>query len=107
MPFVYSIVASTRADYHLGVMSNGAVTATALLDSVAVDSGRRSCSKAALARLFPAVIVDKFDVEGVEVAGENAETSQADVDEQVGAAASDGINTERGDYAVSYHASHA
>ena len=53
------------------------------LDVVAVDAGGAAGDEAALAGLLAAVEVDVLDVEGMDVARDDAEDGQADVDEEV------------------------
>lgn len=70
--------------------------------SVAEDTWSRSGVKDACSCFLLALVVDVFDVEGVDVAWEVSEECQADVDEEIGAAASheenaNGRNEERYD----------
>jgi hypothetical protein len=67
------------------------------LNVIAVDARRRSALVEALRGLFLSVIIDILDVEGMHVARKYAEEAEADVDEEVGAAACDEINTDRRD----------
>lgn len=57
----------------LGVLGNGAVATAALLHALAVDTGGTAGGKAALARLLATVVIYVFEIEGVDVAGEDAE----------------------------------
>jgi hypothetical protein len=78
----------------LGVPGNRAVAATARLHALAVDTRGPFCGKAALTSLLAAIVVDVFEVERVDVAGKVAKNGQADVDQQIRSAASNGINTD-------------
>nr|POE87362.1 hypothetical protein CFP56_29951 [Quercus suber] len=71
------------------------ITRAARLDILAVHAGSRPLLYKTLLRLLAAVEVDVLDVEGVDVAGEVAQHSETDVDEQVDATASDCIDTNR------------
>lgn len=57
-----------RAEQLALVMSrldDGSVAMATSLDAIAVDAGRARRCEPALARLFPAIIVDIFEVEGM------------------------------------------
>lgn len=62
-------------------MSNRSVALSSSLHIIRVHARRGSCRKTALARLLSAVVVDVLEVEGVDVTRDEAQESQADVDE--------------------------
>lgn len=78
-----------------GGRTHGAVAAAAALDAVAVDAGRTRCGEAALACLLPAVIVDVFEIEGVDVARDVAQNGQANVDQEISTTARDDVDADR------------
>lgn len=53
------------------------------LHVVAVDTWRVTSNDAALPRLFLAIVVDVFDVEGVNVARQVSQDRQANVDKEI------------------------
>lgn len=59
------------------------------LDAAAVDAWGAAGVVDACAGFVTAFVVDVFEVEGVDVAGEVAETCEEDVDEEIDAAACD------------------
>ena len=67
----------------------------AVLHFFAVHTRRRLRIEYACARLVAALHVDVFDVEGVDMAGDKGQHREADVDEEVGAAAGDEEDTNR------------
>lgn len=67
------------------------------LDILRVDARRTLLHNGAETRLIATVIVLVLQVEGVDVAWEVAETGEADVDEEVGAASGDQEDTHRWD----------
>lgn len=69
-------------------LGNRSVALSTALDSVAVDTRRATGHYAALTRLLATVVVDVFDVEGVNVSRDVSENRQADVDEEIYRAAS-------------------
>ena len=64
-------------------MARGSITATSGLHVIGIDHRGTPRSEATMPRLFPPVIVDPLDVEGVEVAGDDSKDSEADVDEEI------------------------
>jgi len=52
----------------VGWLNNSPISLTTGLYSLTVNTWRTSCSKAALACLFLAIVVDVFEVESVDVA---------------------------------------
>ena len=62
------------------------------LHIIAEHSRRRSVVVEALGSLLLLVVVDVDDVKGVDVAGDEAEDSQGDVDEEVCTATSDDVD---------------
>jgi len=74
---------------------DGTVVTPAILDALAVDSRRARGSVAALTSLPAAVIVDPFQVEGVDMAGEVTKNGQADIDQKISTAARDDEDTDR------------
>jgi hypothetical protein len=68
------------------------------LHSVTVDTGCHLSSQLPVSCTFASVEVDIFNIEGVDVTRDVAEESQADVDKQVHATASDHGNANRRHY---------
>lgn len=66
---------------------HGSVASAATLDAVRIDARGAIGGQGAQPGTPAAVKVDVFEVEGVDVTGDVAEEGQADVDQQVGAAA--------------------
>ena len=69
--------------------------APTILHFLAVYTGRRLRIEYARARLVAAPHVDVFDVEGVDMARDKGQHREADVNEEVGAAAGDEKDTDR------------
>ncbi len=51
-------------------LDDGSVAISSILNPLAVDAGRPGSAKPALSGLLPAVVVDVFEVESVDVARE-------------------------------------
>lgn len=68
------------------------------LHVIAVHAGRRPVSEVPFGSLLLAVVVDIDDIERVDVAGQEGEDGQADIDEEVGAAAGDDVDAHRRDW---------
>jgi len=68
---------------------HSAVPLSSSLNIVAVNARRRSAIVEALRSLFLLVVINVNHVESMHVAGQHAEDGEADVDEEVGAAACD------------------
>ena len=64
------------------------------LNVVAVDAWRRSAIVEAFRSLFLLVIINKEDIESVNMPRQDAEDREADVDQQVGAAACHDVDTD-------------
>ena len=74
--------------------SHGAVSLASSLNVVAVDAWRRSAIVEAFRSLFLLVIINKEDIESVNMPRQDAEDREADVDQQVGAAACHDVDTD-------------
>jgi hypothetical protein len=64
------------------------------LNIVAVDAWRRSVVVEALGGLFLSVVINIFQIEGVNMPRKKAKEREADVDEKVGAAARDDVDAD-------------
>ena len=64
------------------------------LNVIRIDARGALGGKLAQASLLPAIEIDILKVEGVDVTWDVAETCEADVDQEVGAAAGDHVNAD-------------
>ena len=78
-------------------MRHSPISMPTRLHVVRVDSRCRPRIEYTISCLFFPPIVDVFDIEGVDVTGHDAEERQADVDEEIGAAACYAIDADRWD----------
>ena len=65
------------------------MSVSTILDLLTVDTRRVLGGQLSVSGLFASVKVHVFEVEGMDVAGEIAQQGQAEVDQEIGAAASD------------------
>lgn len=68
------------------------------LNVVAVHAWRRSVVVEALRGLFLSVVINVLNVEGMQMSGEYTQDGEADVDEEVCAAARDDVDADGRDY---------
>lgn len=78
--------------------SHSAVSLAASLDIAAVDTRRRSVLKVALRSLLLPVVINVLQIESVQVPRKYAEDRETDVDEKVGAAASNDVDSDGRDW---------
>lgn len=76
-------------------LNYGTVSLTARLYPITVDTGGSARSIPTLSSLFSAVVVDIFEVEGVDMAWDVSEDREADVDKQISTASSNGPDANR------------
>jgi len=76
---------------------HGAVSASTILHAIAVDTRCRPAVVDASACFVTALVVDVLDVEGMDVAGEVAQDSEQDVNEQIRTATGDKKDADRRD----------
>jgi hypothetical protein len=93
--------ASTRLQsQHLPLprRSHTAISLPSSLHVIAVNTRRRSVVVKALASLLLLVVIDVFYIESMDMAREVTEQREADVDEEVGAAAGDDVDSDGRDW---------
>lgn len=75
---------------------HGAITTTSSLNVVAVDAWCAAVVEDAHVALLLSVVVDVFEIEGVDVTREETKQGKANIDQEVGAASRDHEHAYRG-----------